>query len=110
MPLHRANLVNGARQLIAIPDERDAGTALQDWETLGRRVRRVRVDAPGAEFPYHYRLVASIVLAEIARQVGQRPRVELGPPVRGKVVYDRALALVAQEGGELLDLADLTDY
>jgi hypothetical protein len=30
--------------------------------------------------------------------------------VRDKVVYDRALALLAQEGGELLYLEDLTAY
>src|SRR5207248_10746450 len=109
-PLHRASLAGGPRQLVVIPDESGAGRADEDWARLGKRVRRVQVDVPGGEFAYHYRLVASIALAEIARQVGQRPHVELGPPVRAKVVYDRALALLAQEGGELVDLAALADY
>jgi hypothetical protein len=109
-PLHRASLAGGPRQLVVIPDESGRRSDAEEWERLGKRVRAISVDVPGGEFAYHYRLVASIALAEVARQVGQRPRVELGPPVRGKVVYDRALALLAQHGGELVDLADLADY
>jgi len=110
MPLHRASLAGGPRQLVVIPDESGVQLERQDWERLGKRVRFVRVDVPGVEFAYHYRLVASIALAEMARQVGQRPRVALGPPVREKVVYDRVLELLAQEGGELVYLEDLVDY
>jgi SpoU rRNA Methylase family len=109
-PLHRAGLAGGLRQLVVIPDECDAPLPDGEWMRLGKRVRRVQIDVSGGEFAYHYRLAASIALAKIARQVGQRRRVEVGPPVRGKVGYDRALAVLAQEGGELVDLEDLGEY
>lgn len=109
-PLHRANLAGGPRQLVVIADESRAQHADDDWAAQGGRLRRVRVDVPGIEFAYHYRLAASIALAESARQVGQRPRVEAGPPVRGKVIYERALALLGAEGGEVVDLDDLAGY
>ncbi len=67
-PLRRADLARGPGQLVVIPDE----TAELDEDVAagsGRRVRRIRLDIePGRRCPF--RLVASIVLAEIARQVG----------------------------------------
>ena len=109
-PLHRASLAGGARQLVVIPDETGVEADREDWERLGKRARFVHLDGPAAEFAYHYRLVATIALAEVARQVGQRPRVPLARAPRERVVYDRALALLAAEAGEVVYLDELGDY
>lgn len=67
-PLRRANLALGAGQLVVIADDI---SCLDEHRLarLGRRVRRVSLDIPHGERP-RFRLVASIALAEIARQVG----------------------------------------
>jgi tRNA G18 (ribose-2'-O)-methylase SpoU len=108
--LHRASLAGGPRQLVVIPDEMGVNADQEDWERLGKRVRFVQLDAPAAEFAYRYRLVATIALAEVARQVGQRPRVPLVRAARERVIYDRALALLAAEVGEVVYLDELGDY
>lgn len=60
-PLRRADLARGPRQLIVLGDA-------VDIEGLTPRVRRIQLEVePGA---HPFRLVASIALAEIARQVG----------------------------------------
>lgn len=68
-PLRRANLALGPGQLVVIPDE--SGGEIEDRELarLGRRVRRVRLETEDGE-RRPFRLVASIALAEIARQAG----------------------------------------
>ena len=67
-PLPRADLVRGGRRLVVIADH---GAELDDDDLagLGSRVRRVCLTVePGRPCPF--RLVASIALAEIARQSG----------------------------------------
>jgi len=67
-PLRRADLARGPGQLVVIPGEND-GFDDDSAARLGRRVRRVRLDTvPTPTRPF--RLIASIVLAEVARQVG----------------------------------------
>lgn len=109
LPLHRAKLAGGPRQVIAIPDEREAPAGEEDWQRLGRVVRYVHLELPSPAFDYRYRLPASIALAEVARQVGRRafapPR-----PQRPGLAYDRALALLMEAQGEVLDLEDLAAY
>jgi tRNA G18 (ribose-2'-O)-methylase SpoU len=62
-PLQRADLARGARQLVVLGDP-----GAVDLARLAPRVRRIALEiAPGA---HPFRLVASIALAEIARQVG----------------------------------------
>jgi hypothetical protein len=69
-PLRRADLARGPGQLVVIPDDND-GFDDDSAARLGGRVRRVCLETePGPARPF--RLVASIVLAEIARQVGGR--------------------------------------
>ena len=70
----RANLARGAQQVIAIPDESALDLEREEWDRLGRAVKFVHLDLPCAEFIYHYRLIATIALAEVARQVGQWAR------------------------------------
>jgi len=63
-PLQRADLARGSRQLIVLGDP----DTLDDVTRLAPRVHQIQLEVePGA---YPFRLVASIALAEIARQVG----------------------------------------
>jgi hypothetical protein len=65
---------------------------------------RIDVDTPG---PQPYRLVASIALAEAARQIGLRAARGRGPRHAG---YERALPIGLPGVGEVLTLDDLMDY
>jgi len=110
VPLHRAPLAAGPRGLLIVPDETAMDLDAEPWERLGARVRFARLDLPAKSFPYHYRLIASIVLAEAARQVGQRVRAP-GRPPRAEPWYDRGLRFLAAEAaGEVIDLAELAAY
>jgi hypothetical protein len=67
-PLRRIDLARGPGQLVMIPD--DNAEFDEDMPArLGRRVRRVSLEIE-SQRPGPFRLTASIVLAEIARQVG----------------------------------------
>jgi hypothetical protein len=61
------------------------------------------------EYGYHYRLIATIALAEIARQVGQPA---LGKPrsTRRTPTYDFALTLHDAAHRETVFLEDLARY
>src|SRR5262249_56512364 len=71
VPIHRVNFAGGPGQLVVIPDENHGGLAPQDWNRQGLEVEFASLQLPAVEFTYHYRLVASIALAEISRQVGR---------------------------------------
>lgn len=108
VPLQRADLARGGRQLVVVPDESRVAIDREDWGRLGQRVRFVGLDLPHPQFNRHYRFVASIVMAEVARQVGLRkpgPRpARPGPP-------DYGLALErAPQAGEPVWLEDLAMY
>jgi len=106
-PLHRVDLARGARQLIVIPDENTSHVDSVAFERNGRRLRAARLDLP-QPFPYHYRLIASIVLAEIARQVGTRVPREGRRRERPEYLLQLPLALEA--AGESVSLDDLGAY
>jgi hypothetical protein len=110
MPVHRANLARGPRQLLVVPDESCLDLEREPWDRLGRAVRRVHLDLPRPNFVYHLRLIASIALAEAARQIGQRARPAPGRPAPREPVYDATLALLMDEQGETVSLDDLSDY
>ncbi len=109
-PLHRAQLAGGPRQLIVLADESAVDFDTQDWHRLGHEMSFVHLDLPASAFSYHFRLVASIALAEIARQVGQPPRRIPGKPPQTEPVYDRSLRLLDAAEGETVFLDDLEDY
>jgi tRNA G18 (ribose-2'-O)-methylase SpoU len=109
VPLHHAHLAAGPRGLLVIPDESAIDFEAEPWQRLAARVRYARLDLPERPFPYHYRLIASIVLAEAARQIGQRAREPVRRP-RAEPLYDRALTLREAEQGETIDLEDLAGY
>lgn len=110
VPLRRAQLAGGTRQLIAIPDEAAVDVDREEWDRLAKNVTFVRVDVPARDYVYHYRLVATIVLAEVARQVSRRAATATGRPRRRAPFYDRALELLDQEVGETILLEDLESY
>lgn len=68
-PLQRTDLAGGPRQLVVIADETAGDIDERDLAHLGHRVRRVHLDIEH-EARRPFRSIASIVLAEIARQVG----------------------------------------
>jgi SpoU rRNA Methylase family len=110
VPLHRARLAGGSQHLIVIPDEDAIDIGREEWGRLARNVTFVRVDVPVRDYAYHYRLVATIALAEVARQVGQRGTGGRRHPRHRVPFYDRALELLDQEHGETVFLEDLEPY
>lgn len=109
-PIHRANLARGATQLIAIPDESALDPEREDGGRLGRLVRFVHLDLPCGDFIYHYPLIATIALAEVARQVGQKARPTAGRPRRERHLYGSSLILLMEARGEVVYLEDLGGY
>jgi hypothetical protein len=89
------DLAGGRDTLLVIPDE--DGTGEGDWASRGGRTDFARVELPVTSFPYRYRLAASIVPAEAARQIG-RPAVVGRPAPRRGLTYESALEVAA--GGE----------
>ena len=90
-PLSDVDLAGGRDTLLVIPDEDGVGGV--DWSSVGGRIESARVELPGLDFPYRYRLIASIVLAEAARQIG-RPAVAGRPAPRRGLTYESALEIV----------------
>lgn len=71
-PIERVDLAGGPRQLIVIPDA-DTQDPLE-LRRIARKVRHVRLSLSQNNFDFRLRLFASIVLSEVARQVGVRQR------------------------------------
>lgn len=86
-PLHRVDLTGA---LLVIPDEETGGwDGGGDDGRAGGATEFARVEVPAAG--YRYRLVASIVLAEAARQLGIRPAA--GRPARDRFAHGSTLTL-----------------
>jgi hypothetical protein len=109
VPIHRVNLAGGPSQLVVIPDESQGGLAPQDWNKPGLEVEFAGLQLPAVEFKYHYRLVASIALAEISRQVGLRSVVRPLPRPRPPI-YDHNLEPLVEVPGEVIAFEDLLAY
>jgi hypothetical protein len=110
LPLHRAALAGGPSQVVIIPDERATDLARERWERFAPRVEIVHLPLPAPEHAYHFRLVATIALAEIARQVGRRAQPGVGRPRPPAPFYDRRLEVVSQMAGETVHLDELERY
>jgi hypothetical protein len=108
-PLHRMNLGRGSSQLIVIPDEKFVVLSSEKWSRLGNEVEFAHLHLPVTEFQYHYRLIATIALAEISRQVGRRPTATIPPTLRPPI-YDQRLAVLAESVGEIISLEQLLAY
>jgi len=108
-PLNRINLAGGLRQLVVIPDESRVELSAEDWSRCGAEVEFAHLQLPTVEFIYHYRLVATIALAEISRQAGHRQQAKM-PAGPRPPIYDHALGELAEAGGELVRLEELLAY
>ena len=109
MPLHRANLTGGPSELIVIPDESQVEAAAEDWSRFGRQIEFGHLQLPNTDFAYHYRLLATIALAEISRQVGRRPAVKV-PTATRPPIYDHAVKELAEATGEFVSFDELLRY
>jgi hypothetical protein len=109
VPVHRVNLARGPSQLIVIPDEENVDCSAETWSRLGKEVEFAHLQIPATEYQYHYRLTATIALAEVSRQVGRRPAVK-ARPVGRPPIYDDRLARLAEAAGQIVSLEDLADY
>lgn len=109
LPLHKSNLARGSQQLVVISDESRVAFDSEAWSRLGREVEIVSLDNPVDQRIYHYRLVATVAMAEIARQVGRDTR-RLPMQRSGSPTYDRDLKLSFEVPGEDVWLEDLLDY
>jgi tRNA(Leu) C34 or U34 (ribose-2'-O)-methylase TrmL len=109
VPLHRAKLAAGPNQLIVIPDESQLDVTSADWSRFGPRVEFAHLSLSGSEFPYHYRLLATIALAETSRQVGKPPAIK-APAAPRPPIYDYNLGKLAEIAGERVALEDLMSF
>ena len=110
VPLNKANLTEGPQQVIVIPDENRVDFSSEDWSRYGANVQFVRIEVPSSNYVYRYRLFASIALAEIARQVGQKSAARISRPGRQGPVYESSLQVLSESRGEEVSLADLEVY
>jgi hypothetical protein len=97
-PLHRTRLI-GRDTLLVIPDE-STGLPYEG------RAEFARVELPGPEPAYRYRLIASIILAEVARQLGTPARPARAPRHR----YESALTLTQPSDSDLVTPGELRQY
>jgi len=98
-PLRRVDLAGGPNCLLVLPDEEHGDQP--DWGRLGPNVEFARVDLPTTTYPYRYRLTATIVLAEAARQLG---------PVAAGVKPDRRRRGLTYESALLTPSTALVDF
>jgi hypothetical protein len=108
-PIHRVNLARGSTQLVVIPDEKNVDQSAETWSRLGKEIEFAHLQIPTTEFQYHYRLMATIALAEISRQVGRRPAIKVRPTGRPPI-YDHRLARLAEAAGQIVSLEELLEY
>jgi SpoU rRNA Methylase family len=108
-PLHRTNFAGGPNHLVVIPDESQIDVTTHDWSRLSPNIKFAHLSLPKTDFPYHYRFIATIALAEISRQVGRPPTAK--PPAGPRPpIYDYALGNIAKISGQLVALDDLANY
>jgi tRNA G18 (ribose-2'-O)-methylase SpoU len=108
-PLHRVNLAGGARTALVIPDEGALGPD-QDWQRLGGTLEFARVALPRPNFPYRYRLIASVVLAEATRQLGIRSTGRPAHRPRNPLTYESTLTFGAPTDIDLVTPLELHEY
>jgi hypothetical protein len=102
-PLQRERLIRGQRQLVVV------GATFDELATIvGDRLRIATLALEEVERA-PLRLVASILLAEIARQVGRR-RPTPGKPAPRAPTYETALELASSTDMRLVDPEDLIAF
>jgi hypothetical protein len=109
LPLRRHNFTGGPSQLVVIPDESRVTSSAENWSPYGRQVEFAHLELPRREFTYHYRLIATIALAEISRQVGRRSAGKV-PIAPRPPIYDRSFEHLAESTGQAISFDDLLAY
>ncbi len=104
--LPRVDLCRGPQQAIIIADESQIDVEAEDWQRVAAKVTFAQIELPGQTYKYCYRHLASIALAEVSRQVGQKA---LWKPSRQEPLYESSLQMAAVSGEEVF-LEDLDDY
>lgn len=107
-PLTRVDLAGGRSTLLVLPDE-ECQPGI-DWRSLAPKVEFARLRLPADDCPYRYRLVASIVLAEAARQIGRAAGVEPVRRPRSGLTYESALNMAASAEADLVPPEDLLTF
>src|SRR6266566_1112306 len=107
-PIHRVDLA-GHDTLLVIPDERERGS-IQRFKDLGASLEPARIDISVPGFPYRYRLMATIVMAEAVRQIGFRPAGQPRQAPRRGLTYESTLSTVATGAAEEVDPAVLKTF
>ncbi len=103
VPLKRERLAHGRRQLIIV------GAGEEDIARIGTDRVRVATLGVGQIARPPLRLVASIIMAEIARQVGCRPPTP-GRRAPGPPTYDSAIPLIPEADILLVEPSQLLTY
>lgn len=108
--LPKSRLAEGPQQLVIIPDESAVDVVSENWHRAGANVQFVKIEVPSVDYKYHYRVFASIALAEISRQVGHSATERYARKVKQGPVYDKFLSFVQHGAYEEIDLEDLTAF
>jgi SpoU rRNA Methylase family len=103
----KVDLCRGPQQVVIIADENQIDVEGERWNRVAEKVTFAQIEVPATTFRYHFRHLASIALAEISRQVGQKA---LWKPARQEPLYESSLKLFAEETGEVIFLEDLDEY
>jgi len=106
-PIHRVDLT-GRDTLLVIPDEGEEPD--RNFGELGGSLQPARVDLRVPSFPYRYRLTASIVIAEAARQTGLGPVGRPALQARRGLSYESALVSAATGAADEVSASDLKAY
>lgn len=106
-PIHSVDLAR-RDTLLVIPDEGNGQAP--NFNGLDSPVEPAQVHLTVPAFPYRFRLISTIIIAEAARQIGLRP---LGQPrlrARRGLTYESALSMVAPGPADEIDAAALMLY
>lgn len=107
--LRQVSLASGSSSAIVIPDESAVDLGGEDWSRVGTTVSFARIDVSETDFPYRFRLPASIAIAEISRQVGPPRRGERPAPHR-RPRYHSILRTSEPDGQEAVTWDELERY
>jgi tRNA G18 (ribose-2'-O)-methylase SpoU len=111
VPLHRANLAMGPEQVLCLPDEERVDVENENWSRFGSSVEFFKIELPAINRDnYHFRMTASIALAESSRQVGRQSAQPVGKMRKDRPVYDKAFASLLEAEGEEVLLSGLAEY
>ncbi len=94
---------------MVVPDESRVRVDEENWARLGQSVRFAYLDIPVHEYTYHFRLIATIAMAEISRQVGRRLP---GRRIRKRrpPIYEKSFDVASDMDVEDVWLDDLVEY